>query len=438
MDYEARKRTLLKHRIGLWDVIDDMRTRGQSRFEHPRSASQRFFPRDRRSTRKSCAAYASTARPRANASRSSPCSVTKRSCFRRRRPALSTMRFEAKSKRWDGKLRDACVCTFAVATATGLVCSYKLLTPHAQHADRIFPESEAGGLPVSVARISDLARSTRSKRVIDGSVDDFYYLSRACLVKDEAHYDKFDRVFGAYFKGVDRLLEGATRLDTRRVAAEARREAPDRGGEEADRVVGRLGQADGDAEEAPRRAEGAAPGRQQVDRHRRHQPVRRLRLQPRGRAHRPARGAQPPRGQGVGPARIQQSRRYGRARHPQHQGRAAAAAQVRARRRARGARSRRHHTLDRQERRLSRHQDGAGAAQQREGAAVPRRRRLDGRPHHACASSSSRRRGPSSSISNISTSTIALRARVEGQPAAPRPSAWRRGTCCTSIRTTTR
>ena len=37
-------------------------------------------------------------------------------------------------------------------------------------------------------------------------VDDFYFLSRTTLVKDEKHYDKFDRAFASYFKGVSRLL----------------------------------------------------------------------------------------------------------------------------------------------------------------------------------------------------------------------------------------
>ena len=39
------------------------------------------------------------------------------------------------------------------------------------------------------------------------SVDDFYYLSRTTLVKDEKHYDKFDRAFAAYFKGVELLTD---------------------------------------------------------------------------------------------------------------------------------------------------------------------------------------------------------------------------------------
>ncbi|MGB1027072.1 MAG: VWA domain-containing protein, partial [Rhodospirillaceae bacterium] len=40
-------------------------------------------------------------------------------------------------------------------------------------------------------------------------VDDFYYLSRATLVKDERHLDKFDRVFGQVFKGLEPPDAGA-------------------------------------------------------------------------------------------------------------------------------------------------------------------------------------------------------------------------------------
>ena len=38
-------------------------------------------------------------------------------------------------------------------------------------------------------------------------IDDFYYLSRTTLVKDEKHYDKFDRAFSAYFKGIEMLAD---------------------------------------------------------------------------------------------------------------------------------------------------------------------------------------------------------------------------------------
>lgn len=40
-------------------------------------------------------------------------------------------------------------------------------------------------------------------RVAFCSIDEFYYLARATLVKDETKFDKFDRVFGAYFQGVE-------------------------------------------------------------------------------------------------------------------------------------------------------------------------------------------------------------------------------------------
>ena len=37
------------------------------------------------------------------------------------------------------------------------------------------------------------------------SLDDFYFLARTTLIKDEKHYDKFDRAFGAYFHGLEQL-----------------------------------------------------------------------------------------------------------------------------------------------------------------------------------------------------------------------------------------
>ena len=100
---------------------------------------------------------------------------------------------------------------------------------------------------------------------------------------------------------------GARRRDPDRVAQEADREIPDRGGEEADRGHGRPRQAARNAAQAPGRAEGAPPGRQEMDRHRRHLAVRRLRLQSGGRAHRPGWEPQFPRGEGVGQARVQGS-----------------------------------------------------------------------------------------------------------------------------------
>jgi uncharacterized protein with von Willebrand factor type A (vWA) domain len=47
--------------------------------------------------------------------------------------------------------------------------------------------------------------------VIYGSVDDFYTLSRICLVKDEAYFDRFDLAFAAYFKGVSAIPDDLVR-----------------------------------------------------------------------------------------------------------------------------------------------------------------------------------------------------------------------------------
>ncbi|MDH3639951.1 MAG: VWA domain-containing protein [Gammaproteobacteria bacterium] len=44
-------------------------------------------------------------------------------------------------------------------------------------------------------------------RVAGFMVDDFYYLGRACLVKDERHYDRYDLVFGGHFKGMQELFD---------------------------------------------------------------------------------------------------------------------------------------------------------------------------------------------------------------------------------------
>ncbi len=41
------------------------------------------------------------------------------------------------------------------------------------------------------------------------AVEEFYHLSRAVLVKDEKHYDRFDQVFGQVFRGVERVGAGS-------------------------------------------------------------------------------------------------------------------------------------------------------------------------------------------------------------------------------------
>ena len=59
-------------------------------------------------------------------------------------------------------------------------------------------------LPVSIKEYLLLLEAMR-EHVIGPSIDDFYYLSRATLVKDERNFDKFDKAFAAYFKGVQAL-----------------------------------------------------------------------------------------------------------------------------------------------------------------------------------------------------------------------------------------
>ena len=69
----------------------------------------------------------------------------------------------------------------------------------------------AAKLPVSVKEYLTLLEALQAQVVGPGSdacsMDDFYFLSRLILVKDEKHYDKFDRAFGAYFKGVELLTD---------------------------------------------------------------------------------------------------------------------------------------------------------------------------------------------------------------------------------------
>jgi len=67
---------------------------------------------------------------------------------------------------------------------------------------RFFTELRAARVPVSLKEYLVLIEALE-KEAIDLDVQDFYYLSRAALVKDERHLDKFDRVFGTVFKGLE-------------------------------------------------------------------------------------------------------------------------------------------------------------------------------------------------------------------------------------------
>ena len=59
-------------------------------------------------------------------------------------------------------------------------------------------------LPVSIKEFLTLLEALQ-KGVIGSSVEDFYYLSRIALVKDESNFDKFDRAFSEFWDGVEAI-----------------------------------------------------------------------------------------------------------------------------------------------------------------------------------------------------------------------------------------
>jgi uncharacterized protein with von Willebrand factor type A (vWA) domain len=71
---------------------------------------------------------------------------------------------------------------------------------------RLFTELREARVPVSLREYLALMEAM-GKGVIGLSTDDFYYLSRSALVKDERNLDKFDRVFAHVFKGMEKVDE---------------------------------------------------------------------------------------------------------------------------------------------------------------------------------------------------------------------------------------
>jgi len=71
-----------------------------------------------------------------------------------------------------------------------------------------FLELKKAKLPVSMREYLTLLEGIK-EGVIRFSIDDFYYFSRSALIKDERNLDKFDRVFGQVFKGLESTGEVA-------------------------------------------------------------------------------------------------------------------------------------------------------------------------------------------------------------------------------------
>jgi len=69
----------------------------------------------------------------------------------------------------------------------------------------------AAKVPVSVREYLNVLEALQANVIGPASdacsIDDFYHLSHTVMVKDEKHYDKFDKAFGAYFKGVEMLTD---------------------------------------------------------------------------------------------------------------------------------------------------------------------------------------------------------------------------------------
>lgn len=74
---------------------------------------------------------------------------------------------------------------------------------------RFFASLKSAGIPVTPREYLTLMQAMQQD-LAGRRVEDFYYLSRAALVKDERNLDKFDRVFGEVFKGIETLDESDT------------------------------------------------------------------------------------------------------------------------------------------------------------------------------------------------------------------------------------
>jgi uncharacterized protein len=71
---------------------------------------------------------------------------------------------------------------------------------------RFFFALRAAGVPVSITEFLTLLEALQA-RVAQLSAQEFYWLARACVVKDERHYDGFDLAFGEIFQGAERLFQ---------------------------------------------------------------------------------------------------------------------------------------------------------------------------------------------------------------------------------------
>jgi uncharacterized protein with von Willebrand factor type A (vWA) domain len=186
-------------------------------------------------------------------------------------------------------------------------------------------------IPVSIKEFLILLEAMQ-KHVGSPSLDDFYYLSRMTLVKDEAHYDKFDKAFGLYFKGIDAVFDKNPGIPLDWLMKRMQHElTPEQKAQLEkfgyDKLMDRLKELLAEQKE--------------------HLAVRQRRAKSGRHPHR-RRRRQPHRGQNMGNTFLPRLRLRARTRHAQYQGCTAPPAQVRAGRSRRRVGARRHHPRYRQ------------------------------------------------------------------------------------------
>src|SRR6185436_6905628 len=111
-----------------------------------------------------------------------------------------------------GRVGNVCACAHAKPAHSASAAAKLLISPPPLECILgappmlidFFLKLKSHKLPVSIKEYLTLLEAME-RGVIGPSIDDFYYLSRASLVKDEANFDKFDRAFSEVWQGVETI-----------------------------------------------------------------------------------------------------------------------------------------------------------------------------------------------------------------------------------------
>jgi hypothetical protein len=281
----------------------------------------------------------------------------------------------------------------------------------------------AAKLPVSVKEYLTLLEALKRRRDRPKSVDDFYYLARTTLVKDEAHFDKFDRAFGRLLQGrgdAHRLHPRTSRWSGcarrwRRSSAPRRRPIEKMGWDELMETLKKR------LEEQKERHEGGSKwiGTGGTS------PVRPRRLQPAGHPHRRQGAATAARSRSgtSAPTRTTTTPRNSARATSRSRCAGCAASPARAPRLELDLDDTIHAPRPTP---AARHQDGARAPQQGEGAAADGRRRHDGRAHPPRRGTVLGRQASSSTSSSTTSTTASTTScgRTTGAATAEKTPTW--------------